>query len=965
LICIFLFNSLVTLGQCVNPPTVSLSSTGGNTCGLTPVTVSGNRFGGSATKVSFTENGHGSLSHTSESTSPFSFTYTPRSSDIGKTVVITVTTNNPSGSPCVAAKATYTLTVSAIPSSPGVGTLIQPTCSVASGSVVLNGLPSTGSWTITAVQGGATLTGSGTTATISDLLTGTYNFTVTNSAGCISTASSNVVIASQPSYPASPTQTVDCTTGPGKAVVTVTAPRGTELTYSLDNGTYQSSTVFNNVTEGNHAITARNSSGCATTGASFQVHCSCTNPPSVSLNGLVGSTCGTIPVTVNGNSFGGSATSVSITENGSGTVSPSISSTKPFSFTYNPAAGDAGKTVIITIITNNPLGSPCTAATASYSITVNSNPSAPVIGTITQPSCSIAASVVLSGLPANGVWILTRSPGGVTSTGTGTSTIISGLPSGTSTFTVTNANNCTSGSSANVVINAVSTAPAAPHVVTITNPTCSIPTGSVSLDGLPSAGSWSLIRTPGNITIAGSGTNVTIPNLPEGTYTFTVTNNLGCISPASGNVIIPAQPATPSSPVVGLITPPTCTVSTGSVVLTGLPSSGNWTLTRYPGTVISVGTGSMTLLELPTGTYNFTVTDPGGCVSSMSANVIIPQQPVATPSAPLIGTITQPDNQITTGSVVLNGLPANGTWIIRISPANVTTSGTGPSKLISGLAAGTYTFSVTNSAGCTSSESSTIVIEAPPAAVRVSITNPAPVCTPLTVDITAPEVTSGSSPDLTFTYWTDAAATIRYSTPSAAKAGTYYIKGTSSSGSFTVKPVTVSVYQIPVSDAGPDQVLEYLFGTTMDARLAHNYETGIWSVISGAGEFFNSADPKTSVSRLSLNENKFLWTVTNGACPSKADTVRIVVHDFIIPTIITPNMDGRNDYFVLKGLESMGKTELRVFDRRGVLVYKNENYDNKWKGEDYTGNPLPEDTYFYVMIASAGKSRSGYIVIRR
>ncbi|MDA6072869.1 hypothetical protein NJT12_24965, partial [Flavobacterium sp. AC] len=61
------------------------------------------------------------------------------------------------------------------------------------------------------------------------------------------------------------------------------------------------------------------------------------------------------------------------------------------------------------------------------------------------------------------------------------------------------------------------------------------------------------------------------------TYTFTVTNAVGCISAASGNVVFNAQPATPSAPTVGIITHPTCTVATGSVVLNGLPS-GNWTI---------------------------------------------------------------------------------------------------------------------------------------------------------------------------------------------------------------------------------------------------------------------------------------------------------------------------------------------------------------------------------------------------
>ena len=51
------------LGQktCKNPPVVSLSSSSGSTCNMTPVTISGNTFGGSATRVTITENGRGSV----------------------------------------------------------------------------------------------------------------------------------------------------------------------------------------------------------------------------------------------------------------------------------------------------------------------------------------------------------------------------------------------------------------------------------------------------------------------------------------------------------------------------------------------------------------------------------------------------------------------------------------------------------------------------------------------------------------------------------------------------------------------------------------------------------------------------------------------------------------------------------------------------------------------------------------
>ena len=397
--------------------------------------------------------------------------------------------------------------------------------------------------------------------------------------------------------------------------------------------------------------------------------------------------------------------------------------------------------------------------------------------------------------------------------------------------------------------------------------------------------------------------------------------------------------------------------------MSGLPETGLWTLTRYPGTTSTISTGTTTTISgLATGTYNFAIRNSDGCTSVISSNAVISTQPV-TPAAPLVGTITHPTLAIPTGSVVLNGLPS-GIWILTQNPGGVRTNGTGATRTVSGLEPGTFTFLVTNPVGCTSVSSGNVVINARPGAPSVVITDPARVCSPATVDMTRPSITEGSDAGLIFTYWTDPSATITYNTPSAATAGTYYIKGTTTAGYFTIKPVIVTIDQRPSANGGPDQVLEYLFETTLSAEPV-SVGTGAWSLVSGTGELSDAGKTFTSVSGLSIGENLFLWTVTNGVCPAAIDYLSVTVNDLRIPTLFTPDGDPYNEYFLIRGIETLGKTEMIIYDGRGVQVYKTSNYENDWNGLDSSGDPLPEDTYFYILKAANGKSLSGYIVIKR
>ncbi len=90
--------------------------------------------------------------------------------------------------------------------------------------------------------------------------------------------------------------------------------------------------------------------------------------------------------------------------------------------------------------------------------------------------------------------------------------------------------------------------------------------------------------------------------------------------------------------------------------------------------------------------------------------MVINVQP-PTPTSPISEPITQPTCTLPTGTIVLNGLPATGTWILTRTPGGIATSGTGENTIISGLKSGIYTYTVTNSSECISATSDIIVIE--------------------------------------------------------------------------------------------------------------------------------------------------------------------------------------------------------------------------------------------------------------
>jgi gliding motility-associated-like protein len=91
-----------------------------------------------------------------------------------------------------------------------------------------------------------------------------------------------------------------------------------------------------------------------------------------------------------------------------------------------------------------------------------------------------------------------------------------------------------------------------------------------------------------------------------------------------------------------------------------------------------------------------------------------------------------------------------------------------------------------------------------------------------------------------------------------------------------------------------------------------------------------------------------------------------------VPGGFSPNGDGNNDVFVIKGLEFYPDNELVIFNRWGDEIYKAAPYKNDWSGQSQGkgltlyGNELVEGTYFYILTLDKNTPpMKGYVELKR
>jgi gliding motility-associated-like protein len=368
--------------------------------------------------------------------------------------------------------------------------------------------------------------------------------------------------------------------------------------------------------------------------------------PTINLSAASGTTCNTSAFALAGNTFGGGATSVTISDNGLGTVTSGIIAVSPFSFAYVPAAGDAGNVVTITLTSNNPSGAPCTAAVATFQLTVAPSPTLIVTNpaAVCQPSTvNITAPAVTAGSSAGVLTYWTNAA--ATTPLANPSTIAT---SGTYYIKLTSAAGCTTIQPVTVTVNVP---PTTTPTLFLDGANSTATVAAFDFNNVGQTSFWISYSINGGPPVqfqyfAPSHYNVAIT--PGQCVVFDLTWVGTCAPTMSANNI--------KTPTFAAVPSPICSGSTAPILPT---TSQNGVTGTWSPSVVSNTT---------TGNYTFT---PNGAVCAQPVTVTVVVTPSVTPNFAAIPTFCSGSVAPILNAVSPNGI--SGTW----SPATVsnTTSG--------------------------------------------------------------------------------------------------------------------------------------------------------------------------------------------------------------------------------------------------------------------------------------------------
>jgi len=256
--------------------------------------------------------------------------------------------------------------------------------------------------------------------------------------------------------------------------------------------------------------------------------------------------------------------------------------------------------------------------------------------------------------------------------------------------------------------------------------------------------------------------------------------------------------------------------------------------------------------------------DEDGCLQEDEIEILLSLKPLLVITNPKA--VCEPNAvDLTAASVTVGSTKPVGVEPTYWMDAATTIALANPNHVI---VSGTYYVKLGANVNCQDIQPVIVTINKQP---KLVITNPSARCEPATVDIGAAYITSGSDPGLTFSYWTDAAATSPLANYNAVSSnGTFYIKAViGAECSSSIKPVTVSIIQ---KSTPQFNILNLLCQNSTPPDLptiSTDNITGSWN--------------PSVISTSSLGVASYVFTPNPGEC-ALPTSVNITITDNIVPT---------------------------------------------------------------------------------
>ncbi len=278
---------------------------------------------------------------------------------------------------------------------------------------------------------------------------------------------------------------------------------------------------------------------------------------------------------------------------------------------------------------------------------------------------------------------------------------------------------------------------------------------------------------------------------------------------------------------------------------------------------------------------------------------------------------------------------------------------------ISNLAAGTYTVTITDMNGCSTTLSKTITDET---IVHAQVSGPNEICVGtyalLQVD---------SLPNATYQWYYNNEPLIGATTPffNTPAGGTYYVVITTPCGQYQSNNIEIIVHALNHVQVNNDLIICQGESAQLHASGGASYQWTPAINIDNASFSDPTVTPDFSTD--------YTVTITDqyGCTATATVKVSVMCDSIDAPNGFSPNNDGINDYFNIKGIEDFEGNVVFIYNRWGSLVFKQKNYDNKWDGKcnvsgALMGQDLPEGTYYFLIdLNNEGKPLSGYVVLKR